>query len=712
MRSELKWTLAYSDTPEGELSAFYPAKVPGTVQEAMAALGMPSYMTGDHEDEYRWMEDKYWHCRASFSVPAEGHSALILEGVDYEYDLFVNGEKLLHHEGMFTGTRTELDRWRGQDISVLVLIYPAPKVPDCRYERGLGNEAAQSCKSAFSYGWDWCPRHVTLGIDCPVYISTVNEADIVTFDCSYRLSEALDEARLCVSYALSAKCEASLTLTDPAGRDIRTEALREMDGNLSFTLPAPLLWYPCGYGEQPVYTLTLRTPDTAVRRNIGFRRVRLETNEGTWEEQMATDIKSCARPPMTLSVNGERIFAAGSNWVPPEMSRSMLDKERTAELLRLLKDANMNIIRIWGGGYIHPRWFYDLCDSMGILVWQEFPLACSDYFDNDRYLNVLRRESVSILRQLRLHPCLALWCGGNELFTDWSRMTPQRKAVRLLDAMALEEDGDTPFIYTSPQAGVGHGPYELLLSDGRETLEDFCDGDYAAYTEFGCGAPSEYEYLESFMSAEELARPFASPIWEKRHAVRWFHPESIRKLTGCADDLRSLTVAGNEAQCAMYAAMFEEVRRQWPHASMAINWCFNEPWPTAAGNGLVNYPALPRPSYWAVKDALRPRKLSLRFRRIAWRPGEEMELTCFLLNGSSEAIPGGEAEIKLAANGMEAVLGRWAYDELAPRTNEKGIVIRFTVPSASDGRLSLLIRSQNDPALNAEYRLFAHEGAV
>ena len=667
MKQTILWNLTYSDEKMGTQSELFPATVPGCVQLDMVAAGkVPSYLTGDHEEEYRWMENKFWHYKAQITVEdCEEFPFLCLDGVDYEYEVLLNNQCVLYHEGMFTSSEIDLSPYKGQTISVEVCILPAPKVKDCVYVRGLGNEAAQSCKPAFNYGWDWSPRIVTLGIVKDAYVEYRPLARLTEVQLSYRLNDELTAANITLTYGASVQGDLVCTITDPDGKTALKEKFLANGNKKELTLRNPLLWWPHNHGMQPVYSVTVqlfvngRETDSRTVR-LGFRRSRMVANENTWAEQIDTaDLQmfTCAKAPMTLELNGRRIFAKGSNWVPPELSIAQMKKDHIMQLLTLLKEANMNIIRMWGGGYIHPDWFYDMCDDLGIMVWAEFPLACAEYKDNDRYLAVLEQEARAIIPRLRTHPCVVIWCGGNELFTDAARMTPQHKAMRILNALTYEMDQDTPYIYTSPQAGAAHGPYDILLRNKREPLSVFCESRNSAYVEFGCGTVSEWDYLGTFMTSEERANPFRDSIWDKRHATTWFDPEEVRLLTGCPEDWESIVNAGNEAQCVMYPAMFEEVRRQWPHASMAINWCFNEPWPTAAGNGLVNYPAKPRPNYQFIKDALRGQKLSLRFVRIAWHPGEEMTVSAWLLNDTAEAIHAGTAQISVVANGVEQILG-------------------------------------------------------
>lgn len=725
VKKELTWRLSYSDTRDGERSDWVKASVPGCVQLDMAkALGIPSYLTGDHEDEYTWMEDKFWHYRALAEIGEEGVPFLHFSGVEYRYEVLLNGETVLSHEGMFSGVDVELNAYRGQGLEIEVLLYPAPKRTDIPALRGRGNEASHSCKPAFSYSWDWCPRLVTLGIVDEAYIEYRPQARLEDVQFSYRLSDDCAEAYVQADYRATAGGSLEFALLNPQGEraEMRRAEIPAGTGSLSLTLENPELWWPHNHGGQPVYTASLALESGGQadihRRHIGFRRIRLVVNEGEWA-QPSTPIKTCSRPPMTVEINGRRIFVKGSNWVPPEMCRSQMEPERIGHMLDLLRDANMNAVRMWGGGYIHPDYFYDFCDARGILVWQEFPLACANYDGGDSYLAVLRQEADAIVRQLRTHPSLMLWSGGNELFNSWSMMTPQSKAIRLLNARTLELDPDTPFIPTSPIYGAGHGSYDMVCTNGREILTEFCEGRYTAYTEFGCGAPSEWEYLGTFMTEEERARPLKSPIWEKRHGLdscdeptRWFDIEGIRKISGCSDDPQEMVGIANEIQAVMYGCLFEETRRQWPHASMGLNWCYNEPWPTGAGNGLLNYPDIPRRCYYRVKEALQAQRLSLRFTRIAWRPGELLECQPWLLNDSGERLETDRAEIYLTADGVTTHVGGWDVGETPPYRNQSGESFCVTVPRTADKRFTLSIVSAAHPERDADYPLFVHDQAV
>ena len=256
-------------------------------------------------------------------------------------------------------------------------------------------------------------------------------------------------------------------------------------------------------------------------------------NPGAWDEPR-TFPKSRSQPPATLEINGRRIFAKGSNWVPPDMLYGRLDRAVYARQLGLAKDAHFNLLRVWGGGIVNKEPFFELCDELGLMVWQEFPLACNNYPDEPRYLAVLEAESRAIVRRVRRHPCLALWCGGNELFNTWSRMTDQSKALRLLNRTCLDLDPETPFLATSPLFGMGHGDYRFRDGEGREVFQIFALASASAYCEFGCPGPASAETLKSIIPAGELFPPRRGTAWEAHNAFGAWSPEPESWL--CADD--------------------------------------------------------------------------------------------------------------------------------------------------------------------------------
>jgi len=200
-------------------------------------------------------------------------------------------------------------------------------------------------------------------------------------------------------------------------------------------------------------------------------------------------------PPAQIKLNGREIFAKGTNWVNPEIFPGIISGERYKEILDVVVATNFNIVRAWGGSIVNKSSFFELCDTMGIMVWQEFPLSCNDYPDDASYLNLLKNEATAIIRRIRKHPSLMLWCGGNELFNSWSGMTDQSLALRMLNALCYELDRNTPYIPTSPLFGIAHGNY-VFKWKGQEVFDMMNNSHYTAYVETGMPGISPIETLK------------------------------------------------------------------------------------------------------------------------------------------------------------------------------------------------------------------------
>jgi beta-mannosidase len=291
-------------------------------------------------------------------------------------------------------------------------------------------------------------------------------------------------------------------------------------------------------------------------------------------------------------------------------------------------------------------------------------------------------------------------------------MTDQSLALRLLGSNCLDLDPGTPFLPTAPLFGMGHGDYRFRDERGREIHEIFQSASNTAYTEFGCPAPAGAEELRRFIPAGELWPPRPGTAWEVHHAFgaweadpgSWLFLATIERYFGPCASLEELSERGSWLQCAGYQAVFEEARRQKPRCSMALNWCFNEAWPTAAGNALVSWPATPKPSLEAARLACRPVLASARIRRFQWRQGETLEAELWILNDSQEAVPPGVVSAVLASGGKESHLGSWSHPGAPAGTNLRGPVVSGKVQGGGP-EIELRLRAGPSGGWDSAYRL-------
>ena len=607
----LAWELGHAPDRETAPGNFCPATVPGAVQTDIArAEGYPDYNYGDNYRRMTWMEDRFFTYRTEFDAPpCENGRQLwfVSKGIDYRYEIRFNGQPLIAREGMFSPVEVELTPHLQPRNRLEVLVYPVPKRHPEPADR---TQASDVVKPAVGYGWDWHPRLVPLGIWDDTGLQLRHASHLTDVLVSYTLDEDLAGADLHIAAEGRAcdGCRGSWELLDAEGH-CTAQAEGPVGQPLKARMERPRLWWTHDHGEPVRYTSRYRLLDVRgnelerVEERIGFRRIRLVMNEGTWSEPKGFP-KTRSAAPAQIELNGRPIFAKGSNWVCPELFPGMLDAARYEELIDMAIAANFNILRSWGGGIVNKDSFFEYCDRRGILVWQEFPLACNCYPDDPHYLAVLEQEATSIIRRLRRHPSLAIWCGGNELFNNWSGMTDQSLPLRLLNALCYRLSPEIPFNATSPLNGMAHGNY-LFYWNGRDIFQSINNSHFTAYTEFGIPGISPREVLEKVIPPEELFPPRPGTAWEEHHAFgawdgqpeTWLEKPAVERYFGKQATLDELIAHSSLLQGEGYKAIFEEARRQKPYCGMALNWCFGEPWPSAANNSLVVYPSVPKPAF-------------------------------------------------------------------------------------------------------------------
>ncbi len=722
-RFGISWKLGFTKTPKDEPSEWVPATVPGAVQLDWAkAHKWPDHNVADNFRSYEWMEDVFWvyQGKLDFAQPSPGEKIfLVCGGVDYRFQVLLKGVLLHDQEGMYTPFEIDLTGKARSGDSIEVRIWPVPKTRVSPADRVQAN---QSCKPAVAYGWDFHPRLVPLGIWQDTYLEKRPDCHLLNAEISYDLNDDFSSAGLRCEIDLSAAGAGSLqwTMTDPAGKTV-LEMKAPADGKkvlLTGSVGKPGLWWPNGQGQGKalLYGSSVELKDVSgklvqkLSSRVGFRKVRLVMHPDAWENPPHRDFpKSRSNPPITLEINGREIFCKGSNWVTPDIFPGTMTADRYAGQLALVRDANMNIVRCWGGASVQKQPFFDLCDEYGIMVWQEFPLACNRYEGTDAYLKVLDQESRTIIRRLRQHPSVVLWCGGNELFNCWSRMTDQDLALRLLNRNCYDLDPKRPFIMTSPLDGMGHGHYVFRSPEGKDVFRFFSDASCTAYTEFGCGGPSSEKLLKKIIPEKELFPVKEGTAWETHHAVKAWEPNShlvldvIERYFGKCENIGQVVERGQFLQGVGLKCLFEEARRQRPKASMALNWCFNEPWPCAANMSIVEWPNEPKKAYYQVKNSLRPVLASAKIAKFEWREGDVFTADLWLLNDAPEAVGAGRVEAFLRAGTGETFLLGWDFPGAGANRNLPGPVLRFQLPRYETDHLELVLRAKGRQEWDSEY---------
>ena len=652
------WRLRKSFDPQTQdLRGWLPAAVPGSAQNDLWQAGeIPDPYVERNSLLSEWAAARsYVYKRSFYADPAwqtdGGRVRLVFKGVDLDAHFFLNGAEIGEHHDMYTSAVFEIGsqlKW-GEDNLLAVAIDTAPlEQPQIGY-----TSRVRTLKARMNYWWDFCPRMVHQGIWDGVEVRISGPAALEDVWVQPTLSEDGGTARVSARVRLSTlqktSLEAEMTLFYDGQAVQQTTQLQDVSPgesviDLQADLSDPLLWWPNGMGKPELYTaqVLLRVRSEEGKREsdcrdvtFGVRDVKLIPNEGAGQEARG----------YTLQVNGQRIYARGWNWVPMDAMYGVERPERLRHLLALAKDANVNLLRVWGGGLIEKDAFYDLCDALGLLVWQEFIQSSSGIDnippDDPEVVAWMAGEARQIVEQRRNHPSLALWCGGNELM--WRSGKPLDESHPMLAALrqvVAEEDPSRAWLPTSssgPQFSNGlpdedklaedfhdvHGPWEYQGQVEQYTLYNGATSLF--HSEFGAEGLTNRRALDATI-APEHQQPVSldNPVWMHR-AAWWVKERAWQQVFGPIPDVAAAVRGTQFTQFEGVRYAIEANRRRSFHNSGSIPWQFNEPYPMAACTSAVDYFGEPKPVYYGVRRAYSPTALTARYDRLTWDGCETFE---------------------------------------------------------------------------------------
>jgi len=465
-----------------EAVPWHAAKVPGTVHTDLFANKLiPDPYVGAPEAGLQWIGLADWEYRTQFDAPRRGaRSDLVFEGLDTFAEVWLNGEKLLDADNAFRTWRIPVQdklRAKGNELRIVLRspiarLLPAvqamPRKLAGNYPSPYGDEPPDAMtgnfvrKPGYHYGWDWGPRYVTAGIWKPVVLESW---DAVRIDNLHLRQDHVDESRADIAAVATVDAvqdgafDLRLWQTAPDGKR-SLAALRRVElraGANRIELPLhidrPQRWFPNGYGAQPLYRFEVQIGDGKAGARTGLRSISLRRDP---------DDKGKS---FYFEVNGIPIFAKGANSIPFDMFQPRVDKAQLRRVLQSARDANMNFLRSWGGGYYESDEFFDMADELGLLVWQDFMFGggMPPAYDDAFRANVIA-EARDNVRRLRNHPSLVLWCGNNEEEISWKYWGPGKEMMAADPVFANK---------------VWNGYVQLFGSDLRKVVEE--EGGGIAY---------------------------------------------------------------------------------------------------------------------------------------------------------------------------------------------------------------------------------------
>lgn len=634
----------------------------GTVPGCVHTDLMGTHITADPywrdmADTVQWIEERNWSYTKVFNADKiESGATLWFEGLDVYCDVFLNGQHLGYCDDMYIPHSFSVDGiLRQGENTVEVYFYsPIARVAGKKPRRAAFTaERLNTRRIQCTYGWDWVARFVTCGIWRPVYLTFDNKlrADSVyvyTKDIDrYSAQIAIETSFVNYNSGGDVVCE----LSDPQGNIIRKISYytEEAMHRTYIDIADPQLWYPTGYGAQPLYTLRILVDGKPnLEQKFGIRTVKLmqlPDPAGSEYEKKCIELKTDSPSAdyydhneqfsgFILVINGIKIMCKGANWVPSEPFPSAERDEKITSILELAKESGLNMVRVWGGGIFERPHFYDECDRLGILVTQDFLMACGDYPEDEQwFLEHLEKEATFAAKALRNHPALVWWSGDNENAVcgcDTDRVYSGRKsAYHGIAPMLQKLDSQRRFLPSSPYGGNMYASKTVGTTHNTQylsfTFPYMEQDDLSDYKEFFS------KYLARFVAEEPVMGAIALPSLKKMmtaedifgtdEAMWRYHTQSnpelkhelfdyllmfTEKLLGKFQSAEDRYFKLKYIQYEWIRITFENFRRNQWFSSGILYWMLDDCWPAAAGWSLIDYYGLPKAGYYSFKRCARP----------------------------------------------------------------------------------------------------------
>ncbi len=650
---------AESAPPDFNSGEWITANVPGTTyQDLLAAGKIPDPYYGMNENEVQWVGEADWLYRCAFDVPADTldapHVDLCFDGLDTFATVWLNGAQILASDNMFVPQRIAVkDHLKASGNQLAILFESAMrkgKEREAQYGQArLWNGDSSRVyvrKAQYHYGWDWGPCLLTAGIWREARLEAY-DARIREIDCPVDVSVSLTQATLPAQIKIDGAGADNLRLTLYNPNDqiiVQTNVpVQGSTAAYTFTIQHPDLWWPNGHGKQPRYRLVAELQAKGetldqVEQRLGLRRLRLA------QEPVAGE----SGTSFVFEVNNKAIFCGGANWIPADNFLPRASDQQYRALLERAAEAHMTMLRVWGGGIYESDLFYDLCDELGLLVWQDFAFGCALYPALDWFMASVKAEAEANVRRLRHHASLALWCGNNEDYSiaqslnlyhpevpldetvgaDFSRFPARLIYEQLLPEVCAALDSTRPYWPGSPYSAADNGDVQDQTIGDRHTW-DIWHGQsakYQDYPRFGARFVSEFG-----MEAAPLLPTLEAvlPVDERSPQSRTFEfhnkaSDGYRRLAVyIADnfqptsDFARYIYTTQLVQAEALASALRGWRRRWngqsnsPSAG-ALVWQINDCWPVTSW-AMIDWYSRPKPSYYVVRRALAPLALELAY---------------------------------------------------------------------------------------------------
>jgi len=622
------WEFRQVQAGQAEEEGWLPAKVPGDVHlDLLANKKIDDPFFRDNESKLQWIEKASWEYRSTFDVPASllarKNVDIVFDGLDAACDVSLNGVEVLKASNSFRVWRVSAKANLHAGKNILRIVFPSPITAAAEVAAGdqfrLQSKTEDKTyirKPAYEYGWDWGPRFVTSGIWRPARLEAWDNVRIADFairqrDVSKEVAHV--DAEVEVEAAAAGLAQIKVSYVDGGKSVLISRLVTVHPGTNVIDLPIeirqPMLWYPAGYGEQPLYDFSAQlstgpaAPDADSRKTkVGLRTIELRRELDKWGRSFE------------LVVNGIPVFAKGADVIPFDSFPNRVTTADYRLILESAKEANMNTIRHWGGGYYETDEFYQICDELGIMVWQDFMFGNDWQPGTYSFKLDIEAEAEDQVRRLRNHPSIVIWCGNNETEAafGWGPRTTLPPEVRrliwqdyltefsgILPRVVARLDAETPYWPSSPSAD--YEPLTMTFRSGDDHIWDVWHGrvpftTYEAHhsrfvTEYGFQSFPEMRTVESFTQPEDRAGIF-TPVMlahQKNNEGNSIIHDYLAKDYPEPKDFASFLYVSQVLQAEGIKIGAEHFRRERPLTMGSIFWQLNDCWPVASWSSIDYY---------------------------------------------------------------------------------------------------------------------------
>ncbi len=633
------WTLT-GDTLDINL----PVNVPSVVQQNLYDAGLiPHPYLGTVEETLLWISDHPWTYATHFNVDQnmleKDVVELVFEGIDTYASVTLNGQKLFDADNQFRIWRTDVKPLLKDQDNLLVLDFPRYDSLQLAlyndHQPRLPEKYAVTRKAPYQHGWDWAPKYKNVGIWKPVSLVAWSNARL---DNAYIVTNEVEEeqAKLTLHLDVESTAPGDYTVEILSNRKVLQKFPLQADqGNqhkmFSFTVENPRLWWPNEMGEQYLYDFEIRLKSSD--KILDSKQIK--TGVKTVQIVQEPDAKGFS---FYFKVNGVPMYAKGANYVPEEMIETWIKPENTQKLLKMAQEAHFNMLRVWGGGIYPSDDFFNICDTLGILVWEDFMYAGTMYPYDEAFLENAKIEALEQVKRLASHPSLGLWCGGNEISEgyynwgwqqslDWSEEDDQaikagydRLFETILPNVVEIFDGTRPYWPSSPSKGWGR-PESLTQGDvhywgvwwGEQPYEMYREKVGRFNSEYGYQSYPDYSTLEKIAQGEPLSKDAKVIAAHQKHArgtqliddfIQRYYPEAQ------PNDFEEYVYLSQLSQAYGMEIAIEAHRTAKPYNMGTLYWQLNDAWPVTSWSS-VDYYGNPKVFHEKLKTLFAPVLLSL-----------------------------------------------------------------------------------------------------